>query len=61
MKYRFLTEEDRISHGDEFLPGDSKTWEKVDKDGEGRHFIGSRYNPGIFVPMRRRVEIEAQG
>ena len=50
--WRLLTRADTIQTGDEGLQDDCETWLPV---GTGL-FVGMPYNPGFFVPIRRRVE-----
>jgi hypothetical protein len=50
--YRLLDQRDLISADDEMLCADCQTWCALPR---GYGFVGSRYDAGFFVPMRRRV------
>lgn len=52
--WRLLTRADTIKTGDEGLQEDCATWLPV---GTGV-FVGMPYNPGFFVPIRRRIEAD---
>lgn len=50
VQWRMLNRADTIMHGDQGLNDDCETWHEVMPI-----FCGMLYNPGFFVPIRRRV------
>ena len=57
-QYRLLNDNDILEIGDEILNDDCETWDADyygSTEGDGRHFLGQKYNAVFFVPVRRKI------